>query len=1074
MTDQTTVFQLERFYVAITSQDGQTPQPSTQPSTQAGTQPGVQLLARTPGIRPEHVAECTRAANLTPPPWNQQSEAMPASFGLFRGDTVDYILAKAQTGAGGQAQIHYLIVPSLALRRVGGNLYLFEPFAKEPIPSFPTQRMDLPTFTLDNPHPPSSDTQTDDLLKLITFCKNDLKTVGGLLAGLVQAMGIGIINAPPSLHDRITFVQGLLAMLPVPARVAITFATSVVNPAQTNTQIKFLTSDVRPERHLIFDWSTGKLLQDPPEDVYSKFILAQLRLDTSLVLEQTERLARTAVWRAMRKDDMANALGWASRRASLDGAVENNLPADRNLVAAVLREDPTLPDEMRVKYTRHLLALSLALDDPASTDIVPMMSNQNQEVADAAYAQLETAIQNDQALAVYHLLERWITQQPMGVDVSRWRPLVETALLLRNNKMLFGEAQPLAEFLESFLTAPASMQVEPVVAKMIALSRKRGHDNPDVARAVFLLGMSYLPLGGLQRLLTEVPLTAQLPEPLREAILNLVPSEGKIGPPEALSKASFAFGPQHQPIILARLIEWAVAIQRLDLVDVNALRGLIAIAQSPHANRFENIIQFIIQDMGRLEVLQTADPEIPERLTQLNLVRGRYGEAILQMEFVQNNLYKATQHTEMADYARSVFRDVPLPSKAVNEALQAMEGSQLQPITRASAYIGALEGKNWSNEVEPAARRLTALLFADPRLAEMTGTEPILRLLKANADRKDGVETLRVATALIEYALHLGEKGTELVFSLFPVITWDSNMSKAAVELLRTYIRRAPLHLAKDLPRQFGAKYGEPVERALDVAHRVRLVIGGIDFVEFTERVHAATSLLTDMASSYHPSRDLPPLHKLRRSVEGMPGGLSDEQCARLASNLTKIGLNILQLTQIPSKKRTETGVHQTQLIKGQTPPTTGLDALRWIGGHYSEGDTFTLRLDGAAPAHLLGNRSLNILFNEAEMITSLFEGLLQAFPEKDTVLIDNAVWAAEIDSLWALLTLYTQRHIQPSLGEEAQLLPQVIRAMAEKGNERIFQDGGYGKQLYTGRAQPKTAMEALRWVSGYFARMHD
>src|SRR5262249_18136925 len=151
----------------------------------------------------------------------------------------------------------------------------------------------LPVIVLEDPMPMDAETQTEYLMAIIGYCKNNLKTVGNLLAGLVQAWGLGIINAPLSLSDRVTFGQGLMALLPAPARVAITFATSVMDPAQTNAQIKFLTSDMRPARHLMFDWATGNLLNDPPEDTYSKFILSQLRLDTSLVIEQTEKLART-------------------------------------------------------------------------------------------------------------------------------------------------------------------------------------------------------------------------------------------------------------------------------------------------------------------------------------------------------------------------------------------------------------------------------------------------------------------------------------------------------------------------------------------------------------------------------------------------------------------------------------------------------------------------------------------------------------------------------------------------------------------------------------------------------------
>src|SRR5262249_10100458 len=152
-----------------------------------GQAPTLQLQARTPGIRTEQIAECHRAARLVPPPPEQRTEKMPGSFGLFRGETIEFILAKAHVGPDGLPQFQYLLLPSAALRWLGGNLHLFESYATEPIPQFSTQRTDLPPFVLDKPEAPDAETQTDDLLALMGYCKNKLKIIEGLLGGLVQA-----------------------------------------------------------------------------------------------------------------------------------------------------------------------------------------------------------------------------------------------------------------------------------------------------------------------------------------------------------------------------------------------------------------------------------------------------------------------------------------------------------------------------------------------------------------------------------------------------------------------------------------------------------------------------------------------------------------------------------------------------------------------------------------------------------------------------------------------------------------------------------------------------------------------
>jgi len=237
-------------------------------------------LIRTPGVSPAHLTECVRLAALWPPLPTQRTEAMPGSVGLFRGESVDYILVKAQQGTNGAPRFQYVLTPAAPLRQLAGNWRWFEPFARSPIPESAEPRADLPLLSFsDSPQPASVETQVDDLLALLSFCKNRMPLVRGLVAALVQMMAIGIVNAPLSLTDRLTFVQGLLTLLPAPIRGGITFASSVIDPARTNAQIKFLASDVRPARHLIFDWGAGKLLTDPPDDVYSQFIIAQFRLD---------------------------------------------------------------------------------------------------------------------------------------------------------------------------------------------------------------------------------------------------------------------------------------------------------------------------------------------------------------------------------------------------------------------------------------------------------------------------------------------------------------------------------------------------------------------------------------------------------------------------------------------------------------------------------------------------------------------------------------------------------------------------------------------------------------------------
>jgi hypothetical protein len=332
-----------------------------------------------------------------------------------------------------------------------------------------------------------------------------------------------------------------------------------------------------------------------------------------------------------------------------------------------------------------------------------------------------------------------------------------------------------------------------------------------------------------------------------------------------------------------------------------------------------------------------------------------------------------------------------------------------------------------------------------------------------------------LASALVEYALTLGiDVGPSLIQQVYPLINWSADINEAAIEILRTYVRRAPLELAKDLPNIMGDKYGEYVRRELDASHRMRLIVGGSDMMPFAEQIHLGTLLLMEMALSYGPNRDIPQIHQLRRTVESAPGGLTDKERERLAANLTVVGQQIIRLLQIATsrKSRLDNEEYRIKLIKGLVAPTNGIEAMLWLGGHFSESAFFSLNLTGAAPAYIFGNRSVNILLRETDLLVRLLDGLLLAFPENDPRALDLETWRHEVDTLWGLLTLYKKRQIQQTMLEDTQLLAQLIKAIGEKGSDKVFTASG--KQLYNGKAQPKSVIEALRWVSGYFARAHN
>ncbi|NDJ87447.1 MAG: hypothetical protein GYB66_16340, partial [Chloroflexi bacterium] len=320
------LFDLQRFYFGVFVQNGR-----------AQSEPSV--LARTRELSDDQISLSMRLARLEPPVPSQASDEMPSAIGLFRAQGSGHILAIAQITSAGFPQLLCLFLESQLVVALGGNLQPFIGLAYSEMPVFAGPRA-LKPFRLDQPEPLSQDEQYDIIQNMLFYCHDNMRVVQGLLSALIRGERIAILNAPPSLEVRLEMSLGLVSLLPAPARVILSLATNVIRPETSTAQVQFMAPGVMPARaDVVFDWATGAIT--PPQILrhdFAAFVVSQLRLDPMLAIEQTEYLARTATWRAIRRDDVSTALHWVSRRAKVDLAVGGGAAGARGAGDGGLRE----------------------------------------------------------------------------------------------------------------------------------------------------------------------------------------------------------------------------------------------------------------------------------------------------------------------------------------------------------------------------------------------------------------------------------------------------------------------------------------------------------------------------------------------------------------------------------------------------------------------------------------------------------------------------------------------------------------------------------------------------------------
>jgi hypothetical protein len=495
-------------------------------------------------------------------------------------------------------------------------------------------------------------------------------------------------------------------------------------------------------------------------------------------------------------------------------------------------------------------------------------------------------------------------------------------------------------------------------------------------------------------------------------------------------------------------------------------------AQSPSVEEYQGLIQQVVDSLSQPSTIQVLEPPGPRILLQILLQTHDYNGVVGMLEFYQNSVYGLERLNEFTQLAGELFRMVALPPEALNEALTYLEGSPLRPEPRAAIYCNALINRQWAEDQDYAARRLTTMIFNDHNLIGVIGQENVLRLLDFYAHSQNALDSLRVAAALIDQSLHQGTEGAALIVRMWPSVTWNKEATAAAVELTKRFLRGVPVRQISSLITYFTAQLGPEVGEMLRATALMRRVLGDMDVLQAAESVHIAAEMLTDMAVTYHTNRELPPIHRLRHDLDTMPGGLSEPERQQVAQNTLLIPRLIHELGRERSRKKGKVATEEL-LVQGQTAPQNGVDLLRFIGGYFAERQIIPMNLEREEMAHLLGSRSAAMFLRETTAMTRLLTGLKAAFENKEGGAITPQALADELASLWSSLSLYQQRRTQEAFARDCQQLADVMSLMADKSSDRFQSDSGTGRQLETGQRRPETALEALRWIHGYFARKH-
>jgi hypothetical protein len=1027
----------------------------------------LRLLGASPGVTAEMVEQAVRRAALPP-----LIRSASGAWALVRGRSrqLPFLLVQAQQGEAGQVTSHYVVAPPGVLKSYGGNLEALMQVVEDDLPIFAEPAADpLPLLELAQAGPPTVSQQIDDLLELMDATGNQISVIEPLLAAIVQGVQLIIQGAPPDLGQRVAFVQGLLALLPPSARFGVTFTTHSLPSTEIDTQIRFYSDDVPPQETVIFNWTSQRVTGRELDDDYSRFVISQLRLDAELVIERNTAMTSIAGWRLNRGDKLVDALGYASQRIRLDEALRHNQPVNKDEVAHILEEDPTLTSELRALYARHLLQFSLAMEDMTHAAPVAVLLRANPELARVTYQQINQALDDGQAWLLYDTLTQWMSN-PLGPDGAEWIELTHRAALTRLQELVDADdLDEINELLRSLQEAAPGVDIGRIIPEVVRRAVTVCARDAILAENLFLLALKHLNDDWLLNLLDNEDFRVQLSPFVNRAWGYIRGDQSSAAPSGMLAGTARSFGQLWEPVVLLRLAELACRTGRVELVDTPTLELLLRVAISPEAGQYAARILWVVNTVDHA-MLETLEAPGPRYLLQMRLAMGDYAELGRQMIRQSTLLYPGDLQMDYLDMVAQLFMETPINTAEVRRALDAINQAGIRSVPLVVAAVAALKNQVGTADLDAVAEEVGQQLFEELYLLEVVPPATILDLLAYVCRRQNVTGAVWLARLVPLSAGYQGGHGIRMLTEMYRQMDWHEHTRRAALHMLRAYIRRAGDEAARRAIAYFGKELGQPVRRALEVSYFIKRFMGQVDVIDFAHRVRTMVSFLYDTASFYAGSSDLPKTGILLNVMDSLPGGLTAVERRALAENALTLGQAVVALGKgYRSGRPRDEDRYITELLRGQTDPRSAVDIWRVMGGYLTEGRRANTKLGAPAETPLAG-RSSRALLDEVTMGADLLGQAADALPAGKAVQVSAEDVRDDVESMWSELEADWQYDTLRRLGTDLQRLADLVALIETSGDAKAVEESGLARRIDARKHRPRSALEFYRFIYGYYS----
>ncbi len=889
-------------------------------STESSDELGV--LAMSESLTKEDAAIWRRLVTLSP--MLPDSGQPIAAAGVFKGPEQDFILGRAQVlnGQLDRPLRQAILIPHDVFIQLTSSIRpLFDLLSDPGLPALSDNGLTAVPLPVPVAPPSPLDERAQLLDRLAQLAGGDQRDLLRLLGAALSDDQLLIRGAPPDFEQRLALMQGLMMLLPTPARRLLTFTTNVLDFQAARARVVFSDTAGDTTRH-VANLASGELPADSVlEHPYVAYLVELWQENATGFVPALAEMDADAS-RLMAGRSLLDGLTAVAERHHIEDRLRRGEPVEAAVLKQLLTSDAPPSGDIRLMAAQNLLDYTLAERDPESVEIVASMIDNESDLSQLLREKLTDALQAEPD-AVYFFIRTRLSQE---VDPD-WLPLLQAAAVIALEVAVSDtDDETLMSWLNLIAREPAGYDLQNVLREGILAAEQRILHDHSMGNELLLFTAKRAP-DLIDSLVDDEAFISTLQPPLGPALRDYEP--------QAVAE-TIEISRELALVLMARAAQHIAEDERAARVFTPghidylwALHNHENLDDLPEDYQPYHIISTLVLDgIIRLSV------EVVEVLLA-RIVTGR------ETELFQQIARHLAQHNRLFPLLVNSLEDSAVSADDTRMLINLLVDSEI--ITRQQAVNTALQivvQREWKRDTLPLVEQVTRLIQQTPaitmpidikwqmlELAEQTKTDVIARVMTRRLLAQ--MEAVEDDAQLIEMLVRLNR-----------VVQWNGNARTHLLNWWRKFTREQGLTRLQRFDKLLeGNRAMEPARATVQTSLAVRRLLGKRTLNEFAETVSEAFSVLQALSDSFDPSGGRQALsfdpQTVRVELEARQDELQPDQRSVLAKNLKELTQIITIMAENRSKSklmRREDDIERG-LFTGEQHPQSAIDMMKWLSG---------------------------------------------------------------------------------------------------------------------------------------------